>query len=392
MRQKQEILRYQDQHELSVRAVAKLYHISPTCVSDWRKKLNLDIEYGSDQKTLHTGRPVYTGETNDNVEHLIIEYVEDLRSSDQAVTVRMCRIKVLQLDPEFLLCGANNKCSPEGQTDRVKDWIYRFLDRNDLSIRRTTHVAQKNCSVEKCIDAVSLMNRKQVLFKIPPDLLINMDQTAVYFDSRPSYTIADKGAKTVAIAGTSTGDQRATVFLAVTATGRKLPPFIVYKGVRGGKIEKEFTASKFNYPEGQFYAVQEKGWTDTEIMLLWVNKVLKPFLAENMKDAAFAHLILDSFRVHYVNDVVSSIQELGCLISYIPGGGTSKIQVLDVGVNKPFKNNLQNYWTEWMVSQNLNGSQKVSRVDAANFIEGAWSGITKETIVNTWKKINFAIY
>ncbi|KAK6324489.1 hypothetical protein J4Q44_G00038310 [Coregonus suidteri] len=36
----------------------------------------------------------------------------------------------------------------------------------------------------------------------------------------------------------------------------------------------------------------------------------------------------------------------------IPGGMTSQLQVLDVVVNKPFKDNLRKKYTEWLLSGN----------------------------------------
>ncbi|KAI3655925.1 hypothetical protein MP638_006061, partial [Amoeboaphelidium occidentale] len=374
--EKQEILKFQKDNGLNDRDTAELYNVKHNCIVKWRQTISLDVKYGPNQKTLHTGRPVYTGEVDANIEHMLIEHIEELRQRDFAISGVDCAVKILQLDPDFLKHVANKKLDPENQAKRVQDWVYRFVERNGFSFRKTTHVAQNNCSLEKCIDAVSLMNRKQ---------------TAVYFDSRPNYTISEKGTSTVSIKGTSSGDQRATAFLAVTATGKKLPPMIVFKGTPGGKIEKEFKSAKYNYPDGQLYAVQEKGWTDTRIMLMWVEKILKPYLYKNMGNSPYAHLIIDSFAVHYVREVAVAIQNAGALISYIPGGGTSKIQVLDVGINKPFKNYLQSQWMAWMVEKNKVNTKKVSRVDVSGFINNSWDRVTEQTICNTWKKINFAI-
>ena len=39
-------------------------------------------------------------------------------------------------------------------------------------------------------------------------------------------------------------------------------------------------------------------------------------------------------------------------LAVIPGGMTSLLQPLDVGVNKPFKDNLRQYWNKWMLDGN----------------------------------------
>ena len=39
-------------------------------------------------------------------------------------------------------------------------------------------------------------------------------------------------------------------------------------------------------------------------------------------------------------------------IAVIPGGMTSQLQVMDVVVNKPFKDNLRRLYNNWLVARN----------------------------------------
>jgi hypothetical protein len=48
-------------------------------------------------------------------------------------------------------------------------------------------------------------------------------------------------------------------------------------------------------------------------------------------------LILDSFRGHIVNSVKNRLVEKNTNIAVIPGGCTSKLQPLDIAINKSFK-------------------------------------------------------
>ena len=69
----------------------------------------------------------------------------------------------------------------------------------------------------------------------------------------------------------------------------------------------------------------------------------------------------------------------------IPAGYTSKLQVLDVGINKPFKDNMCNLFREFQVNNVENN--KITREIVATWINMAWSIITKEMIMNTWRHV-----
>jgi len=58
-----------------------------------------------------------------------------------------------------------------------------------------------------------------------------MDETPVYFDMTSSYTINNKGAKTVQIRTTGNEKNWFTCVLAITANGNKLPPIVIFKDV-----------------------------------------------------------------------------------------------------------------------------------------------------------------
>jgi len=48
----------------------------------------------------------------------------------------------------------------------------------------------------------------------------------------------------------------------ITASGRLLPPLIIFKGKPNGRIQREFT----RYNQGAVYVVQENAWMDERVM------------------------------------------------------------------------------------------------------------------------------
>jgi len=86
--------------------------------------------------------------------------------------------------------------------------------------------------------------------------------------------------------------------------------------------------------------VQPKGWNDTILTKVWLQKVL---LRHTKTQKAL--LVWDTFKGHLTpkNWIRSYITT-----AVIPGLCTSKIQPLDVRINKPFKSNFRAAWMSYM--------------------------------------------
>ena len=82
------------------------------------------------------------------------------------------------------------------------------------------------------------------------------------------------GVRSVNMQTSTSSTMRVTLTVTITASGKSLTPMMVYKGKTTGIIQLGFP----NYPEGCFYACQERAWMDESMMLAWIDKVLKPTL------------------------------------------------------------------------------------------------------------------
>jgi hypothetical protein len=180
--------------------------------------------------TTHSGRSC----VKQDVETAVLQYFNELRTEDIAVSTRMLVLFALSVDPNF----------HGGDFKRLeKSWVYQFLQRHNLSIRKPTRESQKQNRhlteiAEDFADGVSERFLPfGTLADVPLDYFVNMDETPVYFEERAKTTIAKKGAKTVNARSCSSTNPRVTVCLAVTASGKKLPPFVVFKGQPGARIE-----------------------------------------------------------------------------------------------------------------------------------------------------------
>jgi hypothetical protein len=220
-------------------------------------------------------------------------------------------------------------------------------------LRRKTHESQRYPEEVRiqAAEHMEMMRERISRGFYHPDYIINMDQTPITFASPSNYTLEISGQRTITVRTTNCDSLRATAAVTVTASGDSLPMMIVFKGTKGGRIEKDLR----NYPEGAVYAVQKRSWMDEATMFEWIDKVLKPYVSSK-PEGVIPLLFLDSFRCHLMPSVTKKISELGVKLEHIPPGLTSLCQPVDVGVNKPLKNKIDVHWdaylTELVSSQN----------------------------------------
>jgi len=91
-----------------------------------------------------------------------------------------------------------------------------------------------------------------------------------------------------------------------------------------------------------------------------------------------SHVLIDDYSSHKVSSVVKAIRSLGCLVSVLPGGSTSKIQPIDFGVDKPFKDRLKKSWVLHMTSENA--EKEKSRQMLSDWIAKSFNGISEDSI------------
>jgi hypothetical protein len=143
----------------------------------------------------------------------------------------------------------------------------------------------------------------------------------------------------------------------------------------------KWTKEGNEFPNDCVYEVQAKAWVDQYNFPKWIDdKVWKPYT-----EGKNSYLHMDQFKVHLMNDSVSRIQDCGTEVDFIPAGYTGALQVLDVGLNKPFKDYMRDEYEKYMCQPGE--TKKVTRLLIAKWVSSAWAKITVPTITNTWTKI-----
>ena len=148
------------------------------------------------------------------------------------------------------------------------------------------------------------------------DFICNMDQMAVFFESKLTQTVHRKSDETIPVQNSCSNQDRMTVCLAITPSGKKLVPFIIFKGVPGGRIVKSLLDL---LPDGVHGCCQEDGWMDEQNAPLWIAKVWKPY-AEQVNNS---FLLLDTFKCHMQSGFTEKLSDVGTEMEYIPASCTS---------------------------------------------------------------------
>ena len=221
------------------------------------------------------------------------------------------------------------------------------------------------------------------------DGILNMDQTLLPFSYHPNTTLDSKGVREVITKCSTNDTKRATLAASVTGSGKLLPPFLIFKGVNNGRIAQKEIPS---YPEGCHYACQKKAWMDEDMMYIWIELVLIPWV-QSRPACRILYLVLDSYRVHMMPAVCAKIRSLGIKIIHIPGGCTWLCLPVDIGVNRPIKQAMTEQWDAWMIDQGID-VETPTRELVAKWVVGTYSrlddeGEARQKLANSWMKEGF---
>jgi DDE superfamily endonuclease len=100
------------------------------------------------------------------------------------------------------------------------------------------------------------------------------------------------------------------------------------------------------------------------------------------RDMRLTYLLLDEYKVHLTGRVHAEFIRLNTEVDILPGGYTSRLQPMDVGLNKPFKSYARHLFDGW-VEEQQGDECKARRVDAANWSSKSWNRIAKKMIRKT---------
>ena len=217
-----------------------------------------------------------------------------------------------------------------------KAWWLGFLSRHpDLSLKNAEalDVARAaDCSQANILSWHKKYEDVLKQFEITnPEYICNCDETGFALQSKSGKILTDKGHKNPYSISSSNKSQM-TVLMCGTASGKVLPPFILFPGKTiNPSYAVDLTAEATCFPT-------EKGWMNKEAFLRWIKEVFIPYWPK-ASDRGYILLLLDGHTLHINYETSKLCLENKIHLFRLPPNCTHLLQPLDRGFFGPLKAN-----------------------------------------------------
>lgn len=101
-------------------------------------------------------------------------------------------------------------------------------------------------------------------------MIINMDETTIWFEMTGKTTVEKIGTKNVEVKTFGTEGLRISLLLAITANGNKLKPLLVFKGKFNSNKQNKLNKLDIVANKNIFVVCQENSWVSNEILDYWL--------------------------------------------------------------------------------------------------------------------------
>ena len=182
-------------------------------------------------------------------------------------------------------------------------------------------------------------------FKIPPSLVLNLDQTPLKYVPVSQETMARRGSTSVTVEG-SNDKRMITGTFAITLSGNFLPVQLIYAGKTTQSIPK------IAFPDSFSLSANPTHFSNTEESLKFLDEIIIPYVVRERSKLEVsmeqkALMIMDAFTGQMTEDVVKKYQDNNILIVNVPKNMTKYYQPLDLTVNGYCKKFLKQKFSEW---------------------------------------------
>ncbi|VDC01763.1 unnamed protein product [Peniophora sp. CBMAI 1063] len=303
---------------------------------------------------------------------------------------------ILHMAPEIF-----EKTFADGSKFRASDKFLRSYLHNELtwSPRHATHAAQKLPAdwEEQCNRARLRLAHCIKEWDVPPELVLNTDQTQGVFTQGTKLTWAPTGTRQVAVVGTE--EKRAfTAVVTVASSGELLPFQAVYAGSQENVVLPKPTSPCFAEAEkiGIKFVPSKTStyWSTHETMHRLVDEQIAPYRERVIQEQALPTdqkliWLIDVWSVHRSKEFRDWMQEHHpeIIVLYVPGGCTGVFQPCDVGIQRLLKHIWKCVFHEQVVAESLRQMDNGEPVKLATAI-AAMRNRTVAWLVSAYEGLN----
>jgi DDE superfamily endonuclease/Tc5 transposase DNA-binding domain len=195
----------------------------------------------------------------------------------------------------------------------------------------------------------------------------NMDETGLFYNMTPDYTIAQRR-----IEGSKKDKTRITIAFTCNADGSdRFKPLFIGHAAKPRCFER-----KTGEQHGFWYFNNKKAWMTG----VYFQKYLQQFDYYVKRPVL---LLIDNAPSHITEGLQLRYVKVMCL----PPNTTSKYQPLDAGIIAAFKKHYRRRQISWGLDQMESGESpyKVHQLQAMRWIAGCWRNLDQSVFANCWK-------
>ena len=294
------------------------------------KRLALDEGDVTSLPSKKRGRPIMLGKELDQKVQM---YLHKVREGGGVVTAR---IAIAAARGIILAADRSMLAEFGGHINLTTQWAYSLLGRMHFVQRKSTTAKSRNTPENFTLlkkDFLDQVVATVVMEEIPPELILNWDQTGIKIVPSSTWTMNRRGARRVEVVGVN--DKRLiTAVFCGSLTGDFLPVQVIYKG------KTARCHPRYQFPDNWHVTHSHSHWSTEVTMLDYVKEIIIPYVASQRdmlnKDCP-ALVIVDNFKEQVTSSILDLLEQNEIHVCLLPPNTTDRLQPMDISVNKPAK-------------------------------------------------------
>lgn len=291
------------------------------------------------------GRPLLLGNYYDGIIQLYVRMLREAGGSISASLVVAAATGILMTSNRGMLVEFG------GHVQLNKYWARSLLQRMNFVQRKATTAKSKHTGVNlRALKTRFLTDFHSTVSmeEIPPELVLNWDQTGIQLVPSSSWTMDRCGVKRVEIIGANDKRQITAIFCG-TIMGDFLPFQVIYQG------KTARSHPKYQFPGDWDITHSPKHWSTEETMVEYIENIVVPYVEKVRDDLdtpeKAALVVMDNFKGQVTSKVTALLERHNIHTCLLPPNTTDVMQPMDISVNKSAKAFLKNKFEAWYASE-----------------------------------------